>query len=108
MDKAKRKRLEARGWKIGGVEDFLKLSRDEVRYIDLKLRLADALRQRRQRRKLTQKQLAKMIESSQSRVAKMEKGEPTVSVDLLIRSLLVLGTTNRDLAKIVGPTSAAM
>ena len=108
MDKAKRKRLEAKGWRIGGPGDFLALPPHEFQYIDLKLRLADALRQRRQRRKLTQKQLAKMIESSQSRVAKMEKGEPTVSVDLLIRSLLVLGTTNRDLAKIVGPTSAAM
>ena len=42
-----------------------------------------------------------MLKSSQSRIAKMEKGDPSVSIDLLIKSLLALGTTRREIAKAV-------
>ena len=91
MDKAKRKRLESAGWKIGTVKDFLNLSSEESAYIELKLQLAKNLQKRRIEKKLTQIEVARMLKSSQSRVAKMEAGDPTVSVDLLIRSLLTLG-----------------
>ena len=91
MDKAKRKRLESAGWKIGTVKDFLELSSEESAYIELKLQLAKNLQKRRIEKKLTQIEVARMLKSSQSRVAKMEAGDPTVSVDLLIRSLLTLG-----------------
>lgn len=101
MDKAKRKRLEAKGWKVGTASEFLGLSPEEVRYIELKLALSEHLRRRRVRRKLTQEQLAKLLSSSQSRVAKMESGDPSVSLDLLIRSLLALGSSERDLAKVI-------
>jgi DNA-binding XRE family transcriptional regulator len=101
MDKAKKKRLEAKGWKIGTTTDFLDLSAEEARYIELKLALSDHLRRRRERKHLTQMQLAKMLSSSQSRVAKMEAGDPSVSLDLLIRSLLTLGASDRDLAKVI-------
>jgi DNA-binding XRE family transcriptional regulator len=101
MDKAKRKRLEAKGWKVGTTSEFLGLSPEEARYIELKLALSEHLRKRRVRRKLTQEQLAKLLSSSQSRVAKMESGDPSVSLDLLIRSLLALGTSERDLAKVI-------
>jgi DNA-binding XRE family transcriptional regulator len=101
MDKAKRKRLEAKGWKVGTTSEFLGLSPEEARYIELKLALSEHLRRRRVRRKLTQEQLAKLLSSSQSRVAKMESGDPSVSLDLLIRSLLALGTSERDLAKVI-------
>ena len=67
----------------------------------LKLRLSETLRRRRQRRKLTQTEFAKLIKSSQSRVAKMETGEPSVSLDLLVRSLLALGASEKDLAKAI-------
>jgi predicted transcriptional regulator len=50
---------------------------------------------------VTQVALAKALQSSQSRVAKMEAGDPTVSLDLLVRSLLALGASNRDLAAII-------
>jgi transcriptional regulator with XRE-family HTH domain len=53
------------------------------------------------RKKLTQEQLAKLMSSSQSRVAKMEAGDPSVSLDLLIRSLLTLGASEKDLAKVI-------
>ena len=97
----KRKRLEARGWKIGTTRDFLGLSPDEEAYVELRLRLAEGLKQRRLRRNLTQIEFAKVVRSSQSRVAKMETGDPTVSLDLLIRSLFALGASRKDLAKLI-------
>ena len=102
MREQKRKRLEAKGWKIGTTREFLHLAPDEEAYVEMRLRLADGLRQRRLRRNLTQTQLAKVVRSSQSRVAKMETGDPTVSLDLLIRSLLALGASRSDLAKLIG------
>ena len=101
MREHKKKRLEAKGWKIGTTREFLELSPDEEAYVDLRLRLAEGLRQRRLRRNLTQAEFAKVVRSSQSRVAKMETGDPTVSLDLLIRSLLALGVSRRDLAKLI-------
>jgi DNA-binding XRE family transcriptional regulator len=102
MNSAKKARLEAAGWKVGSAEDFLGLSAAEAAYVGMKLGLAHGLRERRQRRKLSQTQLAKVLGSSQSRVAKMEAADPTVSADLLIRSLLTLGSTRRELATVIG------
>jgi DNA-binding XRE family transcriptional regulator len=101
MREDKKKRLEAQGWRIGVTRDFLCLSPDEEAYIELRLRLADGLKRRRVRRGVTQVDLARAIHSSQSRIAKMEAGDPTVSLDLLIRTLLTLGASNRDLATII-------
>jgi DNA-binding XRE family transcriptional regulator len=105
MDKAKQKRLEAKGWKVGTATDFLGLSAEEARYIELKLALSEHLKRRRIRKKLTQEQLAKLMSSSQSRVAKMEAGDPSVSLDLLVRSLLTLGASEKDLAKVISATA---
>lgn len=101
MRKAKKERLEKKGWKVGRVEEFLDLSPEEAAYIELKLRLSENVRLRRSRKKLSQKAFAGMISSSQSRVAKMEGGDPSVSIDLLIRSLLALGASHKDLAKVI-------
>jgi hypothetical protein len=101
MRESKRKRLQAKGWKVSSAKEFLALSDEEDAYIELRRKLAEGLKARRVGRGLTQVQLAKAVRSSQSRVAKMESGGPTVSLDLLVRSLLVLGTTNRELAKII-------
>jgi ribosome-binding protein aMBF1 (putative translation factor) len=101
MREGKRKRLAAKGWKTGSVKEFLGLSPEEEAYIELRLRLADGLKARRHSRGVTQTQLAQTLRSSQSRVAKMEAGDPTVSLDLLVKSLLALGTSNRELAAII-------
>ena len=106
MDRAKRKRLEAKGWKVGDAADFLSLRQEEAAYVELKLSFSQNLRERRREKRLTQAQLAKMIKSSQSRVAKMEAGDPTVSLDLLVRSLLVLGTSKRELARAISGSPA--
>ena len=70
-------------------------------YIELKLALSDALTKRRKKSNLTQAQLAKLLKSSQSRVAKMEKGDPSVSVDLLVKSLLAMGANKESIAKAI-------
>jgi ribosome-binding protein aMBF1 (putative translation factor) len=97
----KRKRLEARGWKVGSAREFLNLSDEEAAYIELRLKLADGLKARRTAKGISQTTLAKTMRSSQSRVAKMESGDPSVSLDLLVKSLLALGASNRDLARII-------
>ena len=102
MDRDKRERLAAHGWKAGTVQDFLDLSPEEALLIDIRARLAVALAERRQQRKLTQAELARQVGSSQSRVAKMEAGDRSVSLDLLVRALLTLGTTRQELAKVIG------
>lgn len=102
MDQAKRRRLEAKGWKVGSAADFLELSREESVYVELKLRLSDALRQCRKRLGLSQTATAVKLKSSQSRVAKMEANDPGVSLDLLIRSLIELGFSRQGLARIMG------
>ncbi len=105
MSKEKIRKLAAKGWKVGSAEDFLELSTEEALYVEIKLAFSEFLRKFREDLDLTQEVVAKMIHSSQSRVAKMEAGDPSVSLDLLIRSLLALGASNRDLAKTMRSSS---
>ena len=107
MEQHKKQQLVARGWKVGTVDDFLGLTSEETAYIELKLVLSDHLKQQRQQRKLTQGELGKLLRSSQSRVAKMEAGDPSVSLDLLVRSLLALGASREDLAGMIAPQKQA-
>ena len=102
MKADKRKRLETAGWRVGTPQELLGLSDEESAYIELRIALAEGLKARRHARGLTQTDLARAISSSQSRVAKMEAGDPSVSLDLLIRSLLALGVSNRELGRIIG------
>ena len=105
MDKATKKKLEAAGWNTKSVQDFLGLTDAETAFIDMKLALTADLRSRRLEKHLNQTQVARLIGSSQSRVAKMEAADPSVSVDLLIRSLLKLGAERRDVAKAVAASA---
>ncbi|MEZ4863596.1 MAG: helix-turn-helix transcriptional regulator [Caldilineaceae bacterium] len=101
MNADKRQRLEAKEWKVGSVSDFLELTPAESMYIELKLALSQNLRERRKEQNLSQIELAERLHSSQSRVAKMESNDSSVSLDLLVRSLLALGVTPRELADII-------
>lgn len=107
MDEGKRKALEAAGWKIGDAQDFLELSNEEVEYIEVKIALSRSLRELRQARGMTQEQVAELAGSSQSRVAKMEAGDPTVSVDLLVKTLIAIGASREDLAEAIGSDTLA-
>jgi ribosome-binding protein aMBF1 (putative translation factor) len=99
MNTKKRKRIETKGWKVGSASDFLNLTHDETAYVEMKLALSKRLREARQEKTLSQAQFAQLLKSSQSRIAKMEAGDPSVSLDLLIRSLLALGITRKFLAR---------
>ena len=99
MKPIKKQRLERAGWVVGDSAQFLQLSGEENRFIELKLALATGVRELRERRVLTQAALAHRPGSSQSRVAKMEAADRSVSLDLIMRSLLTVGATASDIAK---------
>jgi hypothetical protein len=101
----KRRRLERAGWTVGDAVDFLNLSPEERRFVEVKLALAEGLRRRRERLGLTQSQAAERFGSSQSRVAKMEAADRTVSTDLLLKSLFRLGASPREVAQLLISTS---
>lgn len=102
MKKAKIDRLKKAGWKVGSAQEFLGLTDEESAMIEMKLALAHSLKQRRIKRGLTQGELAKQLGSSQSRLAKMEAADATVSLELLVRSLLTLGATRQEIGRILG------
>ena len=101
MDAEKRKRLEATGWQVGDAADFLELLPEEVAFVEMKLSLSRYLKELRLKNKLSQENLAKKINSSQSRVAKMEAGDASVSVDLILRTMFAVGVTREDVAKAI-------
>src|SRR4051812_2460760 len=98
MDAKKRKRLEAAGWAVGDATGFLGLTSQEAALVEMRLALSRSLRERRLAAGLTQTALAKQLGSSQSRVAKLESGDPSVSLELLIRALLSVGASRKDVA----------
>ena len=105
VKKAKRERIERKGWRLGSTEEFLGLSAEETAYIELKLALGLRLKAAREKRGVTQTALAKLARSSQSRVAKMEAGDPSVSMDLIVKTLLAMGVTRKQIASTIAKTS---
>jgi len=97
----KKKKLETAGWTVGDAASFLELSSEEQAYVEMKLKLAEAIRERRRMLKWTQTVLANRINSSQSRIAKLEAGDPSISLDLVLRTFFALGTTTKDVARIL-------
>ena len=97
MKADKVEQLHAKGWRVGNAEDFLQLTEEESRLVDIKVSLIDAVRKTRLRHKLSQMDLAQRMRSSQSRIAKLEAGDPSVSLDLIVRALIASGATKRDI-----------
>ncbi len=106
MKLSKRRKLENAGWKVGSVDDFLELSPEESSYVEMKLALSRFLKERRIKKRISQVAFATKIDSSQSRVAKMETGDPSVSIDLLVKSLFALGASKKEVAKVISSNSA--
>lgn len=100
MDKLKKERLEAKGWKVGTVSEFLELSPEENTLIEIKLALSRSLKARRQK-VMTQVELADKMNSSQPRIAKAENGDASVSIELLIRAMLATGATLQEIGKVI-------
>jgi hypothetical protein len=107
MKATKKKQLEAAGWKLGSASEFLELSDADVMLVNMKLALATTVRQLRQCKKITQKELAELIGSSQSRVAKLETADRSVSMELLVRSLAALGASQAEIGAIVGTKASS-
>jgi DNA-binding XRE family transcriptional regulator len=101
MDKTKRTALERAGWKVGDAGEFLELTQEEAAFVEMKLALAGYLRELRVAHGWTQTYVAKQLGSSQSRVAKMEAADVSVSVDLLVKSLLSLGASTKDVGRVI-------
>jgi DNA-binding XRE family transcriptional regulator len=97
----KRQRLETAGWVVTGTQEFLGLGDAEMALIDVRVSLAKALRRRRKGMQISQATFAKRVGSSQSRVAKMEAGDPSVSIDLLVRCLITSGSTAEEIGKVI-------
>ena len=100
MKKQKREALEANGWRVGSAAEFLGLTPEESALIEIKLALSRKLRERRQRR-MTQTQLAEKLQSSQSRIAKAETGDGSVSLELLVRAMLATGASPKEIGKVI-------
>ena len=96
-----------KGWKVGGAQDFLELSDKEAEFIEMKVRLSQEIKELRKKNKLSQTEMADILGSSQSRVAKMEAGDPSVSVALLMKGMLALGASRKDIAKALGSSQRA-
>jgi predicted transcriptional regulator len=101
MKAARRRRLIAKGWTAGSAYEFLGLTEAEAALVELKLALAEALRRTRTARGVSQVALAERMRSSQSRVAKIEAGDPSVSLDLVVKALLAVGATRRDIGRML-------
>lgn len=101
MDEKKRKRLEEKGFRVGSAADFLDLTPEEEAYIEIRLDISSLIKSQRTKRGWTQEQLARAMGSSQSRIAKMEAGDPSTSLDLMIKALLRLGISKQEIGKLL-------
>jgi hypothetical protein len=91
MDSTKRKALEAAGWRFGDAADFLEMTDTERQFLDARIEAALAVRRQREALKLTQKQLASRIKTSQPRIAKIEQAAPDVTLDQILRAFMAAG-----------------
>ena len=107
MHASKRKKLEAAGYKVGDTADFLGLSPAESTLVEMKVSLALHMKELRKVKRVSQEKLAAMLGSSQSRVAKMEACDSSVSMDMMVKSMAILGASSGDIAKAMKPAVAA-
>ena len=97
MNSTKRKKLENAGWKVGSATEFLGLTPEEEVLVEIKLMLSKKVKELRQKLGLTQVEAAKRLNSSQSRIAKIEACDKSVSMELLMRSMASLGASRKDI-----------
>jgi DNA-binding XRE family transcriptional regulator len=107
MEKNRKRHLEKHGWRIGDAKDLLSLTAEEMAYIETKIALSSKVREMRKARGLTQEETADLLGSSQSRVAKIEAGDPSVSIDLQVKTLIALGASKKELAEAIEAGAAA-
>lgn len=101
MDKQKKERLEKKGWKVGDVDEFLSLSPAEMAIVEMKVALAKALIDKRKKSGKTQVSAAVLAKTSQSRYAKVEHADTSVSLELMIKMFFALGANKKELLKVL-------
>jgi len=101
MNKQKRTKLEEKGFRVGSAAEFLDLTPEEEAYIEIRLAVSNMIKTQRTKRGWTQAQLARAMGSSQSRIAKLEAGDPSTSLDLMIKTLLRLGISKKEIGKLL-------
>ena len=95
----KKARIREMGGRVTTVEEWLDLSSEEVDFLDMKIRLAEAVKERRRARHLSQAEAADLLGTSQGRVSKLERG--LASLDQLTWSWLALGGSREELARVL-------
>jgi hypothetical protein len=98
MNNEKRKRLEAAGWKVGSVDEFLGLTPEESAMVTMRFNLAKALYEKRRVLRISQGAFAKRVKTTQPRIAMAEKGAASISLDFMVRSLLAIGASKKEIA----------
>lgn len=106
MKKEQQKRLDKAGWKFGTVAEFLNLTPEESELVEIHIALTVHFEMKRNEMKLTQVDLAEKLGSSQSRISKIENGDPTVSLELLIENLVRMGATRKEIAEVIAGDAA--
>lgn len=108
MNRTQKKRFEQAGWKIGTAGELLGLTEAEEAFVEAKLRLGQAVRTLRLRKHLSQAALAKLMGSSQPRVAKLENRDPEVTLDLQMKAIFAASANaRRDFQGLIKKWSAA-
>lgn len=92
MDTKTLERLKAAGFVPTTVAEFLGLGPVDEALIEVKVRLAHFCKEVRKNSRLTQDDLAKILETSQQAVARAENGG-SASLDFLMDALLTMGVT---------------
>ncbi|MBO4435298.1 MAG: helix-turn-helix transcriptional regulator [Fibrobacter sp.] len=101
MDKAKKESLEKKGWKFGDVDEYLGLTPAEMVIVEMKAELAKALIKKRKKSGMSQTEASAKAQTSQSRYAKAEHSDSSVSLELMIKLFFSLGADKKELFKVL-------
>ncbi len=102
----RRPHVEGTWWQVGDVVEFLQLTPEQAALVDIRVALADELSRLRSNRGWSQTDLARALGSSRSRVAKMEMPDASVSIDLFVKSLLLLGRSRVEVGALIAGVRA--
>ena len=98
MTKEKIKKLESMGFKVTTTRDWLQLSVEDEKVVEMRVALAAELEKMRKEAGLTQAQLAKKLGTRQSGVARMINNPDTVTIDNLIKAMVSMGASDSRIA----------
>lgn len=99
MDELTKNLLRDAGFESTTVSEFLDLNETQEAIVETKVHLTALLRQARKDKGWSQAQLAEAMDTRQQVVARIEKGNRSVTLDMLFRALLALGARLGDIAQ---------